>query len=101
MEYRKRLRAAAIKAMGGKCMRCGVDDERCLEFDHRIPLRRGKSGLSKAAHTADKTYRAVLNGDRSAYELLCANCHSIKTREDQKNGVEVVVPFVSQLRFDL
>jgi predicted nucleic acid-binding Zn ribbon protein len=97
VNHRQKMRALALAAMGGKCMRCGFDDERCLHFDHRIPLHRGKNGMDRKAHTSDRTYRAVLNGDHSTYELLCANCHAIKTREDQINGVEAVLPVVSQL----
>ena len=101
MKYRGRLRAAAIAAMGGKCARCGFDDERCLQFDHRVPLHRGKNGMSSKDETSDKTYKAVLDGARATYELLCANCHCIKTREDHRNGVEAVLPVINQLGFDL
>jgi 5-methylcytosine-specific restriction endonuclease McrA len=83
---RAQLRAKAIKAMGGRCVRCGFSDARALQFDHIKPIRRGLTGISKKAHADMATYRAVLKG-KTGIQLLCANCHAIKTRcEDDADG---------------
>jgi 5-methylcytosine-specific restriction endonuclease McrA len=83
--YRIRLRAKAIARMGGRCVHCGFDDTRALVFDHVKPMRRGLNGKHKSAQTGDKTHRVVLKGSK-AYQLLCANCHAIKTRQDDSDG---------------
>jgi hypothetical protein len=98
VNYRKRLRQRAIAVMGRCCARCGFDDARALQFDHRVPLRRNSNGMSTKAHTADKTYRAVLDGDHATYELLCANCHAIKTRADQDGDAKAAVREDKQMR---
>ena len=45
-DYRRRLRADAIAAMGGACESCGFADHRALEFDHRTPLYRQTNGIA-------------------------------------------------------
>jgi 5-methylcytosine-specific restriction endonuclease McrA len=86
------MRRLAIEAMGGCCEECGFADHRALQFDHRTPIRRGRSGLHKSAHSAEKTYRAVLAGKREGLQLLCANCHAIKTRKDEDSGLSINGP---------
>jgi hypothetical protein len=73
---RRRLRVAALKLYGGKCEHCGFDDERALQFDHVVPV--AVAGAKRTSH-AD-----VLAGKMAKEELqlLCANCHAIKTRAD-------------------
>jgi 5-methylcytosine-specific restriction endonuclease McrA len=83
--FRLRMRAKAIARMGGRCVHCGFDDARALVFDHVKPVRRGLRGVRKSGHTGVDTHRAVLKGSK-AYQLLCANCHAIKTRQDDANG---------------
>jgi hypothetical protein len=77
--HRVRLRNAAISAMGGKCEHCGFDNPVALQFDHIEPLLRRTSGVGKA-HNADRLYRAICDGHTDGLQLLCANCHIIKTR---------------------
>jgi 5-methylcytosine-specific restriction endonuclease McrA len=84
--YRRELRHRAIQKMGGKCMHCGFDDERALVFDHIKPVRRGLRGVAKSKQTGQDTHRAVLHGQAKAYQLLCANCHMIKSRQDDRDG---------------
>lgn len=52
----------------GKCVRCGIDDPRILDFDHVIPIAWGGT-------------REPCNG-----QLLCCNCHRIKSREQSTFG---------------
>ncbi|MGY4567109.1 5-methylcytosine-specific restriction endonuclease McrA [Bradyrhizobium sp. USDA 3256] len=79
--YRERLRKEAIRLMGGKYLDCGFDDERALEFDHIVPVRRGSSGVRPGHDCGEALYRQIVRGKREGIQLLCANCHAIKTRE--------------------
>jgi 5-methylcytosine-specific restriction endonuclease McrA len=108
--YRAKLRRQAIAAMGGCCQDCGFADQRALQFDHVTPIRRGRNGLHKSAHTSDKVHRAVMRGQREGLRLLCANCHQIKTRADEDSGLSMngpplngalAVVIASQIELDL
>ena len=75
----KRLRQAAIAALGGECIKCHITDERVLEFDHVKPLLRRTNGRTQKDNRID--LRKIIDGRRHGLQLLCANCHRIKTRE--------------------
>jgi 5-methylcytosine-specific restriction endonuclease McrA len=72
-----KLKLAIIAFLGGKCARCGVQDPRVLTLDHvhgggrRDHAKRGTHGIR----------RDILKGARDAsdFQILCANCHLIKT----------------------
>lgn len=70
--------------MGGCCCRCGFSDERALQFDHIVPVGGKKRGRRKKDRT---NYLAILRDGvaRAGFQLLCANCHSIKTVENGDN----------------
>jgi hypothetical protein len=94
--YRVKLRRRAIAALGGHCQArrddgtvCGFADPRALQFDHIEPVRRGRNGLHKSAQTSDKVHRAILSGKTAGIQLLCANCHMIKTRADEEAGLSI------------
>jgi 5-methylcytosine-specific restriction endonuclease McrA len=73
--YQRKQKAVAL--LGGKCCRCGCDDIRCLEIDHIIPIRGDRSMYG------DKLFRSIVNGGSTDnLQVLCANCHAIKTYED-------------------
>ena len=84
--YRAKIKRLAIAFMGGKCVRCGFDDERALQFDHVKPARRGRVGLSKSSETGVATHLAIVRGKAKHYQLLCANCHAIKSKQDDAEG---------------
>ena len=79
--HRQKLRALAIKKLGEKCERCGFDDDRALEFDHREALFRNTNGIAKADAAVSAREILDLEDPHSVFALLCANCHRIKTRE--------------------
>lgn len=89
--FRKRLshkerRLAAIRKIGGRCQKCGyADDIRALQFDHRTPLLRRINGLSNRLYGGDTSVREILRMSRPTekYQLLCANCHAIKSYEEK------------------
>lgn len=80
-------RAAALAALGGKCVRCGFEDSRALQIDHingggtKEREERGFKG------NYDKhVLQSFLNGENK-YQLLCANCNWIKRSEMQEHRV--------------
>jgi hypothetical protein len=70
-----RRRTRCLEIFGKKCAICGFADERALQFDHIKPV----GGKRKRGR---ETYRRILSGvdPVTDYQLLCANCHAIKTR---------------------
>lgn len=74
----------AIAMLGGRCYRCGIDDWRVLQFDH-IHGQRGQRKHERGHHMA----RMLLAGKVPAQiiQLLCANCHQIKSLEEDAHGI--------------
>lgn len=80
-KWRLEQRLRAMQIMGGCCERCGFDDPAALEFDHKEPLLRASRGLRRGDNTAELNDH-IRNGTLAeVFQLLCANCHRIKTRE--------------------
>ena len=78
--YQKR-RLDIIKRLGGKCIKCGNTDERVLQIDHIEPCLK-----SDPAYGGSNLINAIATGktDMKKFQLLCANCHMIKSFEDRK-----------------
>lgn len=77
-KYIRRLRAAVIAVLGGRCVRCAFTDVRALQIDHveggGTQERRSLSGAALC--------RKILRDPASGkYQLLCANCNWIKRAE--------------------
>jgi predicted HNH restriction endonuclease len=81
--YSRRLRnrLEVLSALGGKCVRCGIDDWRVLQIDH---INGGGSQERKQVTSIDRYYRDMLLSPEK-YQALCANCHQIK-RYEEKEG---------------
>ena len=75
MQWQK-YRLAALAALGTVCVRCGCADSRVLEIDHVD----GHGGHERKARSKVSILRRVA-ADPTGYQLLCANCHRIKTYE--------------------
>lgn len=75
-EYNRKKREEAITALGGKCSGCGNDDPRVLQIDH---IDGGGGADRKNGRMA--ILNKAIAGDPSL-QLLCANCHCIKTFEN-------------------
>lgn len=58
------------------CVRCGVNDIRVLEFDHIDPKTKAFSIARAIASTF--SWERIL-AEISKCQILCANCHKIKT----------------------
>jgi hypothetical protein len=70
-EWAHKLRIKAIEKLGGKCIRCGESDWRCLQFDHI-------NGGGTKEHETNHRYRFledIIAGKRKDIQLLCANCN--------------------------
>lgn len=82
-KYRRKLmrelRQKIIEKLGNKCIRCGFSDVRTLEIDH---VHGGGSKERKEIHDCKKYYDKVLADMNENYQLLCANCNSIKISEN-------------------
>lgn len=63
----------AIEKLGGKCVDCGYEDSRALEFDH-VPER----GV-KVANVAEMVGLRIFWDEVAKCDLVCANCHAIRT----------------------
>lgn len=81
--YTARLRDAIFKKYGDKCVKCGFSDRRALQIDHiagggtyerRVLFKNGCN--SYWAH--------ILKDVSGKYQLLCANCNSIKRHENKE-----------------
>lgn len=68
-----------IKVLGGKCVRCGFDDWRALEINHKFGCPKDKNGRRQ-----DWDYLKI-GYDYNLVELLCGNCHNIETWGKQKD----------------
>jgi hypothetical protein len=62
------------------CSRCGINDIRVLEFDHVDPSTKSFS-IARAMH--DIVSWDKLIAEIQKCQILCANCHKIKTAEEQ------------------
>lgn len=82
-DYNARRRAETIAFYGGACVRCGFSDVRALHIDHidgggKKERDAGRHGLFELWKiTRDDPLMA-----RSTFQLLCANCNSIKRHEE-------------------
>ena len=82
VDYARKLRAAVLAFLGGRCVQCGFADGRALQVDHINGGGRQdrlKYGTSPAGY-----YRHILKDTTSKYQLLCANCNWIKRVEKQE-----------------
>lgn len=80
-EHPNELRNSLFQLLGGKCLRCGETDWRCLQIDH---VNGGGSKEKKACSSSRAYLRAVFKKIRAGskeYQLLCANCNWRKLYE--------------------
>ncbi len=72
----KILQGKALIFLGGQCKKCGIKDLRVLQFDHKKSVKETKERrLSKNKSFFNK----IINKKIINIQLLCANCHQIKT----------------------
>lgn len=80
---RKEWRRKLFDHIGGAiCVDCGLDDERVLEFDHT-----GDKVANVAAFLGKNWSKALAEAEKC--EVVCANCHAIRTHERRPMPVEI------------
>ncbi len=73
---------AVHQYLGSKCSVCGEADPSVLQIDH---IFGGGEDERREGLLGPALYRAILRGDRDGeLQLMCANCHRIKSKEDLK-----------------
>lgn len=75
---KQKNRTELLEIFGSVCERCGFDDPRALQVDHING--KGKEDRKTSSTRGRKFINKVL-ANRDEYQLLCANCHCIKTIE--------------------
>lgn len=60
------------------CCICGETNPLKLEFDHIIPLKNGKE-----KRVTQQKWTKHYTPDESIIQVLCANCHRVKTHKEQ------------------
>lgn len=78
---RIKLRQAVIAGYGGKCVKCGFQDPRALHLDH--VNGNGRKERKELAPTV-LLGKILKLGCPSDYQILCANCNSIKMYENKE-----------------
>lgn len=76
---RKRDKDHLIALLGGKCIVCGITNPILLEFHHIDPTHKDfdiSKGLSGNWESSE-----LLEKEAKKCELLCANCHRLKTHQ--------------------
>jgi hypothetical protein len=81
----QRKRQALLDALGGKCVVCGFADQRALHIDHVLndgctERKQFCQNPTTGSFTGYKKYfkHIAENLDSGRYQLLCANCNTIK-----------------------
>lgn len=70
-----------IASLGGRCARCDITDPRVLEIDHID----GSKKLRPPHRNYSTPVRVKLWArEMDNLQVLCANCHRIKTWEDRQ-----------------
>lgn len=101
-QQKRRLDAIFILSDGTmKCKSCKIKwDTRVYQIDHITPLRRESNGIKHGKKTgyhivreANNMYEALCHdptspNPKNIYQVLCANCHLIKTITELKERAE-------------
>lgn len=76
-DLERRHRSAALDALGGRCVHCGIDDVRVLCIDH---IDGGGTRERRSGRKQTVFYKAV-SEDTTGFQALCHNCNWIKRLE--------------------
>ena len=79
---RQEIKLEIYSLLGNHCIKCGFNDKRALEIDHKDPRMAKKEPLRCQSVTY---YRRILERIKSGskdYQLMCCNCNRIKAWEE-------------------
>lgn len=81
---RMRLKEGVVAALGGRCCKCGYSENiHALQVDH---INGDGHEDRKNGWNQWKVYKDIIDhGSQNRYQLLCANCHCIKTMENREH----------------
>jgi hypothetical protein len=87
---RRHMKLRAYAKLGGKCRMCGFSDHRALQIDHVMGTENGVPIHKLRRESTDHSrnlHKRIIRGEIPMLELqlLCANCHAIKTAEARDN----------------
>lgn len=83
----RRDRDTMFNALGGARCGCGFNDIRALEIDH---IKRG--GKEHRSTFSNSAYRDYVVMHPQEFQVLCSNCHSIKTYLEMDYGKTATEP---------
>lgn len=85
-KQRAKYKSIVIEMFGGSCMECGFDNVRALHLDHITAIKR-VSYSTRGADSGSGLWRKVATGKipKELVQLLCANCHAVKTYNELYN----------------
>lgn len=82
---RRKTKEILVKEAGSKCVDCGyVGPPFMFDFDHREPDKKS-FGLS---HNGRTYALDTLRKEASKCDLVCANCHRMRTHKQRCSGCE-------------
>ena len=86
------LRYLALEKLGLKCAKCGFDDLRALQINH-------KNGGGTKEYKSLSMYRAIIAGTRAIEDLetRCANCNALY--EYERGRIIVAIQFAGIKQF--
>jgi len=94
--YRRRhtlkVRLLMLNFLGGiRCKRCGFSDYRALQIDHTFDD--GSEERKTRLTSSQKKYFIKIKNNPERYQVLCANCNSIKRAEyfDKKLDNKIIL----------
>jgi hypothetical protein len=83
-----KLKMEIHRLLGNRCAACGATDQRVLQIHHKNDAEMRRWSTYKRhwvrtsnSHLYTKIRSDLRKGKKSEYELLCANCHVIRTIE--------------------
>lgn len=76
-------RKVCIFLLGSQCRICGFSDYRALEIDHVDGNGNLDTTPNGCRNTESKVYNRIILHKDPNFQLLCSNCHKIKTIENR------------------
>ena len=83
-DYARRLREAVFDILGRECSKCGFNDIRALQIDHK----NGGGSKERKKYGGRYIYTLVLRNiadGKKDYQILCANCNAFKRIMNNEN----------------
>ena len=83
-KYLVSIRLKLIEFLGSKCCKCGIDDIRMLEIDHINGNGFKKNKRFTNTYCEHLYYLKRPEKAKITFQILCGNCHNIKTYEERR-----------------